>query len=300
MLLWRFFVAYAGGWLYRFSIGTGWKKKPGLLTLELFNVMELLAIEISSFKAQHIRKQHSYLLLLPLLLQADLTVRSNRLIILLFVLIATTSTLIFPSAPYRRSKHLHTHKPTMAKKLSEGRKPGSGRKPGKAKTLAEGRKPGSGRPPGKAKTLADGRKPGSGRRTVGKAKESLSDKIETNIQSILDGAAHLNSITQRSTVVVHQEISRNTPPQQRETPSSEAHRTLLNNNDNDNQFRQTVKRLLNLFRTAESEAKEQPDVNNTSSGQQEDKTTTTYDTRSNNSNSTSILQGFQHDLRPTY
>lgn len=36
----------------------------------------------------------------------------------------------------------------MAKKLSDGRKPGSGRKPGKAKTLAEGRKPGSGRKKG--------------------------------------------------------------------------------------------------------------------------------------------------------
>lgn len=40
----------------------------------------------------------------------------------------------------------------MAKKLSDGRKPGSGRKPGKAKTLAEGRKPGSGRKKGSKNT----------------------------------------------------------------------------------------------------------------------------------------------------
>ncbi|KAH3679780.1 hypothetical protein WICPIJ_008538 [Wickerhamomyces pijperi] len=53
----------------------------------------------------------------------------------------------------------------MAKKLSEGRKPGSGRKPGKAKTLAEGRKVGSGRKKGSvSKKLSDGRKQGSGRK----------------------------------------------------------------------------------------------------------------------------------------
>lgn len=53
----------------------------------------------------------------------------------------------------------------MAKKLSEGRKVGSGRKPGTAKTLAEGRKVGSGRKKGSvSKTLADGRKVGSGRK----------------------------------------------------------------------------------------------------------------------------------------
>jgi hypothetical protein len=68
----------------------------------------------------------------------------------------------------------------MAKKLSEGRKAGSGRKPGTAKTLAEGRKVGSGRKKGSvSKTLADGRKIGSGRRKAGGVKGNGADEIVT-------------------------------------------------------------------------------------------------------------------------
>ncbi|CCH46353.1 EF-hand calcium-binding domain-containing protein [Wickerhamomyces ciferrii] len=68
----------------------------------------------------------------------------------------------------------------MAKKLTEGRKPGSGRKKGTAKTLAEGRKVGSGRKKGSGgkaigKTLADGRKAGSGRKKGSKSTSKIDD-----------------------------------------------------------------------------------------------------------------------------
>lgn len=84
----------------------------------------------------------------------------------------------------------------MAKKLSEGRKPGSGRKPGTAKTLAEGRKIGSGRKKGSGgktigKTLAEGRKAGSGRKKGSKGTPK-SDNDNNSTHS--DDSTLLNSL----------------------------------------------------------------------------------------------------------
>lgn len=113
----------------------------------------------------------------------------------------------------------------MAKKLSEGRKPGSGRKPGTAKTLAEGRKIGSGRKKGSGgktigKTLAEGRKAGSGRKKGSKGTpKSDNDNNSTHsddsslLNSLNDpgavqgnGANHHNLLSAGTTNLHHQDL----------------------------------------------------------------------------------------------
>jgi len=119
----------------------------------------------------------------------------------------------------------------MAKKLAEGRKPGSGRKKGTAKTLAEGRKAGSGRKKGSAgktigKTLADGRKVGSGRKKGSKGTSKADDVNSTHsdesqlLSNLTDdsGTGTINGndhqlLTNPTTGINHQDLSGHHPHQ---------------------------------------------------------------------------------------
>ncbi len=130
----------------------------------------------------------------------------------------------------------------MAKKLSEGRKAGSGRKPGTAKTLAEGRKVGSGRKKGSGgktigKTLAEGRKAGSGRKKGSKGTPKSDDANSTHS----DDSSLLSNLND----VQHQQQQQQIQQAQAQQHQHGHHQLLTHQDLINNQHQQQVPNLSN-------------------------------------------------------